>query len=406
GTAGASTFMMPDPTDYASIPQDPKNPITEEKVFLGKLLFHEPGLAINPKDSTQMYTYSCASCHHVDAGFQAGRQQGIGEGGWGFGWQGEGRYPAPGYNPDSMDVQPIRSPSALNVAYQELMLWNGQFGATGQNSETDAYWTPGTPKEVNNLGFQGVETQAIAGLAVHRMDYSTDMPFYGRYKPWFDSAFPGVPEGERYTRVNAGLAIAAYERTLLASEAPFQRYLRGQPFAMTLQQKRGARLFFGEAGCVQCHTGPALSSMTFSALGMNDLVGVGIFGPGADDPAHLGRGGFTQEPDELYQFKVPQLYNLKDSPFMGHGGSFQSVEEIVRYKNNAVAENDRVPAQYLDSRFVPLRLRDHEIEDITAFIEEALHDAELNRYAPTQVLSGFCFPNNDTLSREQMGCGQ
>ena len=91
---------------------------------------------------------------------------------------------------------------------------------------------------------------------------------------------------------------------------------------------------------------------------------------------------------------------------MAHGGSFRSVEEVIRYKNNAVAENPRVPAQYLDDRFVPLRLSDTEIDDIVAFIEEGLYDEELRRYAPTQVLSGFCFPNNDTLSREHLGCGQ
>jgi cytochrome c peroxidase len=73
-----------------------------------------------------MYTYSCASCHHVDAGFQSGLKQGIGEGGLGFGVHGEGRIKNAMYPESELDVQPIRTPTTLNVAYQEVMLWNGQ----------------------------------------------------------------------------------------------------------------------------------------------------------------------------------------------------------------------------------------------------------------------------------------
>ena len=57
--------------------------------------------------------------------------QGIADGGLGYGVRGEGRHPNPVYDTDSLDVQPIRSPSILNAAYQEVQLWNGQFGAHG-----------------------------------------------------------------------------------------------------------------------------------------------------------------------------------------------------------------------------------------------------------------------------------
>ena len=69
----------------------------------------------------------------------------------------------------------------------------------------------------------------------------------------------------------AGLAVAAYERTVLANQAPFQAWLRGNTGALTDRQKAGATVFFGKAGCVSCHTGPALNSMAFHAIGMNDL---------------------------------------------------------------------------------------------------------------------------------------
>ena len=147
----------------------------------------------------------------------------------GFGLNGEGRVPNPTYDFAELDVQPVRSPSALNSAYQKVNLWNGQFGATGPNAGTEAQWTPDTPKETNNLGFEGVETQAIAAMGVHRLDISREICLDLRYHELFDEAFPGVPESERYSTVQAGLAIAAYERFLLPSQAPFSFGCREVP---------------------------------------------------------------------------------------------------------------------------------------------------------------------------------
>jgi len=156
-------FKFPESDDFKNIPQDAKNKLSTPKVSLGKLLFHETGLAVNPNLAVSAGTYSCASCHTAKAGFQALKTQGLGEGGTGFGVRGEGRMVNEQYPIEHIDVQPIRSPSTLNVAYQQNMLWNGQFGATGLNEGTYNQWTEDTPKETNNLGFEGVETQAIAG---------------------------------------------------------------------------------------------------------------------------------------------------------------------------------------------------------------------------------------------------
>ncbi|MCB0638138.1 MAG: cytochrome-c peroxidase [Lewinella sp.] len=403
---GRQEFLLPKSGDLSAIPQDPNNPLTQEKITLGQLLYHETGLALNPMREEGTGTYSCASCHFAEAGFQAGRFQGIGEGGSGFGLSGENRGPQTSYAEMELDVQPIRSPTTLNGAYQELMLWNGQFGATGDNVGTEAQWTPGTPKEVNNLGYEGLETQAIAGLSVHRLEIDPDFLSETGYKTLFDAAFGDWPEETRYTKETAGLAIAAYERKLLANEAPFQRWLQGNSSIMTEAEKRGAILFFGEAGCVSCHSGPALNNMNFYALGMNDLdqCPEQVFQTPANAEAHLGRASFTTRAEDMYKFKTPQLYNLADSPFYGHGASFRTIREVIEYKNMAQPQNDRVAAGQLASGFQPLHLSSSEIDDIVAFLSTALYDPHLTRYEPTALLSGQCFPNNDPQSRLDRGC--
>lgn len=398
---GTQAFVLPYSTDLNSIPQDPLNPLNHFKVRLGELLFHETAMGVNPKRAEGYQTYSCAACHFAGAGFQANMVQGIGEGGQGVSM----RTQSPTYDELELDVQPIRSPSVMNTAYQKVMLWNGQFGATGPNVGTEAQWTPGTPKAVNSLGFEGLESQAIAGQGVHRLSFvQSPMAQNPQYRALFNLAFANLPASERITDVNAGLAIGAYERTILANKAPWQRWLRGQPNAMSVQELRGAKLFFGKANCVACHTGPALNSMSFYALGFNDLSGPGVFGEAVNNPDRLGRGGFTGRPEDMHKFKTPQLYNLTDSPFFGHGASKRSVREVIEYKNAAIAENAIVPATQLAAEFQPLGLTSGEMDDLTAFIEGALYDPSLDRYQPNRLPSGLCTPVNDPLSRIELGC--
>lgn len=404
---GSTTFFqLPDSDDYGSIPQDPKNPITTSKVDLGRMLFHETGLAQAAMLESGKGTYSCASCHFAGAGFQAGRHQGIGEGGIGFGKNGEGRVVDLQYQEEELDVQPIRTPSAMNGAYQKITLWNGQFGATGMNRDTEYAWKSDTPLEANHLGYEGLETQAIAGLKVHRMEVDSELIGSLGYMATFDRAFPETTQDIRYSREMAGLAIAAYERTVLANQAPFQLWLKGKENAMSKTEKLGAMLFFGRAQCINCHTGPALNSMEFHALGMNDLANTSLstMGTTPTDLANLGRASFTNRPWDYYKFKVPQLYNLADSPFYGHGSSFQSIKEVLQYKNLAVPENPNVLYSQLPKTFRPLNLSEEEIEQLTTFLEVSLRDPDLTRYQPDQILSGNCFPNNDQQSAQDLGC--
>jgi cytochrome c peroxidase len=413
---GLDYFRLPDSDQLRQIPQDPKNPLSSAKVTLGQLLFHETALAVNNLQNSSREGFSCASCHHAQGGFQANLPQGIAEGGVGFGHRGEARTLDPLFDASTPerfpDVQPIRSPTAMNGAYQEANLWNGQFGAVGVNVGTEASWTEGTPKASNHLGLHGLETQAHAALAVHRIEDIEASRVYEdvTYQRLFRRAFPG--EAEPINRYNAALAIGAYERVILSNQAPFQRWLRGDVHAMSEPQYRGALLFFGKAECSTCHTGPALSSMTFYALGMNDLdraadprVTLAPFGGTVPDDVRRGRGGFTGDPADDYTFKTPQLYNLLDSPFYGHGASFTSVRAVVEYKNAGVPENEIVPPGQLAAAFRPLGLTEEEVDDLVAFLEEGLYDPNLMRYAPLELPTGNCPTVNDPQSQLDLQCG-
>jgi cytochrome c peroxidase len=408
GTGNSLDFYtFPDSDDFSNIPQDPNNPISAEKVALGQLLYHETGLALNARQPQAINTYSCASCHFSGAGFQANVIQGLSDGGEGFGINGEARVKSAAYDEAEVDAQAIRTPTVLNCAYQKNMLWNGQFGATGANTGTENLWTPGTPKFFNTWGYEGIEIQSIASMGVHRIEIDTnDLITTTEYKAMFDVAFPNIPATERYTREYGGLAIAAFERTILAQEAPFQKWLKGDSKALTTDQKKGAVLFFGKGGCIDCHNSPALNDMDFHVLGMKNLyeeTEISTFRAYPISAENYGRGGFTGKPEDFNAFKTPQLYNLKDSKFYGHGGSFRSVEEIIRYKNLAIPESN-IDTTYLSPYFIPLGLTDEEILQLVDFIENGLHDPNLKRYEPASLPSGLCFPNNDAISRSDLGC--
>jgi len=262
-------------------------------------------------------------------------------------------------------------------------------------------------KLVYHLGFEGTETQAIAGLEVHRLDMNGNIANnYTIYKNMFDDVFSDYPESERYSKVTAGLAIAAYERTLLSNEAPFQKYLKGDKTAMTDLEKRGALVFFEKANCSNCHNGPALNEMDFHAYGMKDLwvCPEETFKTNPDNVENKGRGGFTGKAEDMFKYKVPQLYNMTDSPFFGHGSSMRSVREVVDYKNNAVSENSNVPQSQLSEDFVPQNLSNDDVDALVAFLENALRDPNLMRYVPESLPSGNCFPFNDPMAANELGC--
>ena len=117
-----------------------------------------------------------------------------------------------------------------------------------------------------------------------------------------------------------------------------------------------------------------------------------------------GRAGFTGNDMEKYAFKVPPLYNLIDTNVFGHGASFSSVEEVVRYKVAATPQHPQVEITDIDYRFTPLDLSEEEIANLVTFLETSLYDPELMRYVPETLPSGLCVTNNDEESRRDLGC--
>lgn len=400
---GLSYFVLPNETDYGRIPQDPANPLNRQKVALGRMLFYETGLAKDANQTSSNNTYSCASCHIPSAAFTPGRVQGIADGAFGFGYNGEGRKILQSYDPNEVDAQGARPLSMLNVAYVTNTMWSGRFGSIDNNVGTEHLWEGGL--ETNHLGLHGLEAQNIEGLHLHRMVINEAIITELGYKDYFDIAFQDFSKEERYTDLTASFAISAYLRTLLTNQSPFQNWLKGDEDAMTEEEKGGALLFFTKAGCFKCHEGPALNANEYYALGVKDLHEIeGVVRTSRDDNRNLGRGGFTQKPVDMYKFKVPQLYNLKEAPFLFHGSSMTTLREAVDYFNYAIPENADVPDSQIASQFKPLELSEEEIDALTAFLTHSLYDPNIERYVPDYVLSGNCIPNNDSVSKQDLNC--
>lgn len=409
-TSSYKGYIMPDGADLSLLPnQSEKNPVTQAKVELGKMLFYETGIALENKYPAGKGTFSCSSCHVPSRGFTAGRIQGIADGAIGFGESGELRSKHPVYLGDEVDAQGARPLPTMNLTYVTNALWAGSFGSFDVNVGTENAWHQDTLVEINFKGLKGLEANNARALAVHRQVINKAVTDSLGYTAMFDEAFPEIPVNERYNRLTAAFALAAYFRTILTNQAPFQQWLKGDKAAMTEQQKKGALLFFGKAGCADCHNSPSLNSQPhqFFALGVNDLYQTGgsaVFATGPTDKRVFGRGGFTGRPEDMFKFKVPQLYNLRDVGFYFHGASKNSLREVVEYFNNGVPENSNVPASQVTGLLRPLGLTPSEVDDLTEFLANGLFDPNMQRYVPSATMSGNCFPNNDPLSRIEMGC--
>ena len=399
-----SYYVLPSETDYTNIPQDPKNPLTAEKVELGKMLFYETGFGADAKFAQGMGTYACVSCHIPAAGFRPGSAQGIADGGSGFGLNGEKRVKLSGYKEEDMDVQSASPLSLINVAYVTNTFWNGQFGSKGVNVGTEDVWPLLHETDLNNMGFEGIETQNFEGLRAHRYKVDENIIDELGYRDMFDTGLPELSSEDRYSLFGASLALSAYIRTILANKAPFQSWLKGDSDAMTLAEKNGALVFFGKARCTNCHYRPNLGSLEFHALGAKDMYQRPSYNAFADDRRNLGRGGFTLREEDNFKFKVPQLYNLSDSHFFFHGSSKNTLAEVIDYKIEATSENPNVPNQVLSDKFKAIDITAKEKQDLILFLSNALRDPELERYQPDALLSGNCFPNNDYQSRLDLGC--
>ncbi len=397
-------YILPDEADLANIPQDPLNPLTPSKVELGKFFFFETGLAMGALKEESLGTYSCSTCHVAEAGFRPGSAQGIADGGFGYGINGEDRGKLPSYDETEIDVQSARPLNLLNVAYVTNTFWNGRFGGGGINKGTEDVWSQSEAVERNHLGYSGIETQNFEGVVSHRITINKEILDSLGYLPLYNEVFADVPVNERYTVETASLAFSAFIRTLISNKAPWQKWLKGQSSALSYKEKKGGILFFGKAQCYQCHYNQNLGSMEFHALGVKDMYQRPSHNTSPDDHRNLGRGGFTLKEEDNYKFKVPGIYNISDAPFYFHGSSKTTLSELIDYKNIAVSENPNVSDDILSHKFNPIYLTDEEKAHLELFLKESLQDPELIRYKPDHILSGNCFPNNDLESQIDLGC--
>ena len=263
--AGASS-VQPSTTglerEFPPINLMANNPLTAEKVELGRLLFFDPVLS-------EENDISCATCHHPDYGFSDGLPQSIGRGGFGVG-------------PERDDGARLeRNASTLwNVAYTTSLFWDGRV-------ETLEYQALVPLSHTEEMGVENTNT------------LEAELKTYPEYVELFDQAFGG---GENSITIdNVVRAIASFERTLITNDSPFDKYAAGNLDALTPAQRRGLNLFRSAATrCFECHAAPTFATETFRQVGAPDF-------PGLDHDA--GRAAVVANGEDG-AFKVPTLRNI------------------------------------------------------------------------------------------------
>ncbi len=272
------------------VPQD--NPMSWEKVELGRLLFYDTRLSGNG-------TQACASCHRQEVAFTDALTVGIGSTG---------------------EPHPRNSMSLTNVAYSSTLAWaNPLLLSLEQQAVVPMFGE--FPVE---LGLAGMEDELLARL---RAD--------ARYQLLFAEAFSA--EGDPVSLSSIVRAIGAFQRTLISGNAPVDRYRLGlDDNAISGSAIRGIDLFFGERfECFHCHGGFNFSDSVMhdgnpfieSAFHNDQLYN--IDGEGAYPPNNTGVHEITNDPNDMGRFKAPTLRNIElTAPYM-HDGSIATIEEVI-----------------------------------------------------------------------------
>ena len=182
------------------------------------------------------------------------------------------------------------------------------------------------------------------------------------YPDLFAKAFPNG-----LTATNVARAIASYERTIVAGNSPYDRYVAGDETALSESAERGMKLFFDKrkSKCSVCHEAP-----TFTALFYHNL-GVGM---DVDNPPDLGRFEVTKLESNKGKFKVPTVRDVKDTaPYM-HDGSIKTLEEVVE-----LYDRGGIPNRYLSKEMKggKLNLTKQEKQDLVTFMVEGLSSDDM-----------------------------
>ena len=218
----------------------------------------------------------------------------------------------------------------------------------------------------------------------------------------YPSLFAGAFGSEQpVTAENLGRAIAAFMRSLLANNAPFDRYMRGDSSAMTTEQVRGMQRF-EEIGCIRCHNGPMFSDYKLHTMGVPDNPALlsGETTPASDGGAQNPPcpAGGTPEPTaasraacDSYAFRTASLRNLELTFPYGHNGMFRTLNAVVGFYESTIAgesRNPNVPFEELDPLLRQLQNVDEEDVDLIEFLI-ALSDDSFDRTIPESLPSGL-----------------
>ena len=299
---GAAVATETDPWLRPDVaPAPPENLPTEARVKLGEMLFWDPRLS-------KKGSMSCASCHNPALGWSDGLPTASG-----FDMQTLGR----------------ATPTILNTAFNSIQMWDGRKA----NLEEQALGPIEAAGEMNlPLPEMVARLQAIPG-----------------YAPAFENAYPG----QGISEVTVARAIASFERTVLSTESPFDRWRKGETQAMSQSARNGFELFTGKANCAICHMGFNFTDNGFHNIGLKD---------GREPDV----GRFAQRKVKAMHgaFKTPTLRDVAlTAPYM-RNGQYKSLMEVVEHYNRGGDVKDN-----LSINIVPLNLTKDECADIVAFME-------------------------------------
>jgi cytochrome c peroxidase len=277
GVAAAAAVALAGDKPPLGVPRplDPAtNPSTPAKVALGAKLFAEPRLSADG-------TVSCATCHVAALAFTDGRPRAIGIG-----------------------KKPVarNAPTVLNAALSQRLFWDGRAASLEDQAR----------QPVLNLEEMGRENAEDAATAIAAIP---------EYPPLFKDAFGD----DAVTLQRIARAIAAFERTLVTGDSPFDKWWAGDAKAMSESAQRGYDLFIDRAGCSQCHS--IRQSYALFADGDFHNTGAGK-DAGRND---RGRAGITKRDEDTGAFRTPSLRNVAlTAPYM-HDGSLATLEEVVDF---------------------------------------------------------------------------
>ena len=266
----ALEFFAPLPS---TVPSVRDNPITPEKIELGKALFFDPRLSASG-------VFSCYSCHNLTTGGDDNLETSIGHG-----WQ----------------IGPRNSPTVFNAVLNEAQFWDGRAEDLKEQAKGPIQ--------------AGVE---MANTPENVVATLMSMP---QYRDWFTDAFP--EESSPVNFDNMAKAIEAFEATLL-TPAPFDAFLNGNEDALTAQQQQGLALFL-DKGCVACHSGVNIGGHGYYPFGLIEKPGADILPPG-----DKGRFAVTETVDDEYVFRASPLRNVAVTAPYFHSGKVWDLKVAVQ----------------------------------------------------------------------------